>query len=493
MAVTPILDPNGSKIEIEVRDPNARIMGSKGKMIPDPNAPMIKKTVPDPDHCETIGWIGTVDTYKIQRNGQLGKKREQLRARFMRAKRYTLLDAKKWERDELKKRDDIEDDVRRGKPISEQAPERTIEEMAEFYFQDESFTETEESTQFRARGIIERFLEWNSERGRPWASLWDEELAKAYIKDRRNGYRDSKGQWHNGHIGEGLGLQLRYCKKLFALELARKPSALTVMPWPAKVTTKKNEEEKVDPRPYSHEESDALYEAMLPNEKLVFSMLSQTGVRAEELLKLRTERIEFVNGRPTSITLTKTKNHVRRSVTLAPQGQEAVLALLGCADNSGYLVQRDFVTTKPGKGSHEPGGKRNKNALGDSLWRIKKRAVEKHPEFRHAFFDRVNEAQEGKTKPRFITCVHSFRATFVTELALAGVSLAVIAQLVGDKPSTLDKYLGKLKLKHEEAVSTLRPLGGYAQPGLEHLEKFEESAEYQNAKLAFNLRMLPLR
>jgi integrase len=384
-----------------------------------------------------------------------------IKKNFSIAKGYKEKDANKFNREEETKRDKIEEERRFGVPERMLVPDRTIEELAAHYFEDESYTSLEPSSQLSYRGIIEEFLEWNKAYGRPTVSLWSKTVAKARIKALREGYRRPDGRWMPPREGQGLDKNMIMNRKLFLLELTRKPSALQEDPWPT-VKLRRSIESQLDPRPYSREEMAALFEHMEPYQKLVFTLRYNVGCRAEELLKLRREHVEREGGVPVRIVFSKTKTHRPRKVWLNGEAARATIELLAQADESGYVVQRSFVTTSPVAGRYT-GGKRMRTPLLFHLEQIKKRAVETYPEFKHAFFGRVAEIEEGKRKPRRITNDHTFRATFVTELLEANVNVVVVAQIIGDDVATVVRsYAGILNRGHQDAVHKLPPAGGPA-------------------------------
>jgi|SRR5665213_1043496 len=384
---------------------------------------------------------------------------ERIKQNFPESKGYKLKDAEKWVAAQITLRDRIEIDRRFGHAEIAMAEDRTIEELAEYYFQHEDFTSCEPSSQASYRAIIEEFLEWNRFYGRPRASLWSEDLAKRRINALRDGYKDKNGDWHKPHEPSGVEKNVIMNRKLFLLELKRKPSAISEDPWPV-LKIKKSDESQLDPRPYSRAEIAALFECMEPYEKLVFTALYNIGARSEELLKLRIDRIELDSGGdPVRIVLRKTKNHKPRKIPLNRDAANAFTGLLRHTDESGFVIRRDFV-------HYQKGGTKITTPLLRALNRVKKRAVTKYPHLNQAFFGRVDVIIEGKRKPRCITNVHTFRKTFVTELLLAGVNVVTVAQLIGDDVSTLIKhYAGILSQDHAIAVHKLPGIGN--QPQLE--------------------------
>ena len=390
---------------------------------------------------------------------------------FPRSKGYQLRDAQRYERGLLKQRDETELKLRFG-PVAAADPgssARTIEEMAEYYFQHEAFTEIAPSSQKKIRTAIAEFLSWNRQHGTPLAKDW----TPAIVQKRMNYLRyeiEPHGSMRTdperspvpkkGRRGQGVAYHAVYNKKLFSMELARKPSVLTENPWPA-FKRRKTDLSQLDPRAYSPEELAALFASMEPYEKLLFTFLYATGCRSSELLNLRRDRISLdANRQPTHVTFVKTKNHKPRTLRLNDMAEGAVAGLLLEADDSGYLVRREFLHSRNGDGA------KITTPLLRALDRIKLRAVEQFPEHRHAFLARVDE---DDPRSRFVTNVHTFRATFVTELLLQNVSAAVIARMIGNTVGILLKhYAGLLARGEEEAVHKLPGIKNY---GSEHTTK----------------------
>ena len=377
---------------------------------------------------KVAGWQVRVRVYR-KKNGHVDEILSGQKRTFLFAEGYNKSDAQGYERECLNERAQIENARLRGQRIPGQAMDRTVRDLAEHYFQHSSFVKLEPSSQERFRGVIERFLKWNDQYGRPYANQWTPELA-----ERRLRYVAEH------HEGAGVMMQNGPVKKLFALDLLRDDPSILKNPFPP-LASRKKKRNLMRPRAYSQEEMNAILECSGDYERPIWILFANTGLRTMELSDLLKERIAFSEstGRPERLLLVDTKNDRDREIPLNALAQEAVIALLANADQSPFLIRRDWL-----------GGK--KRPVLRALQRAIRRVNKRYPHLKLT----ISGTPELHTTLQTRTTVHTFRKTFATNLIRAGVPVVTVADLLGDDVATVMRhYAAILTEDHKAAVDRL--------------------------------------
>ncbi len=374
----------------------------------------------------------------------------------------TRADAAAWETEQLAGRLEVERARANRTPgrtldVSD-ASHRTVRDLAEYYFEDESFTAADPVTQAKVRLSVTAFLEWNDGHAPTYANQWTATYAKAYRKYISENHQTGGRDFHN-----------IYARKIFQLDLDRTDgSAISSNPFPKPKANRAKRRAKAllqIPRPYYHEELLAIMEHSTPYQRLIWTVLYNLGCRSAELTGLRRDHVTLRDGTPHAVTFFRTKNGLPRKVYLNAEAQDAVTSLLAQADDAGYVIRRDFV-----KGLKTP--------LLFYLNQAKRRAVKQYPHLRDGLLGRLpvpddepkmmwrTRIKDGvrtkiqvEAKGRFVTNVHTFRKTLVTRLILEGRSIPAIARIIGDNPKTLmERYAGVLDEDLEETICALTPI-----------------------------------